>query len=141
MDLTGRHSNPSGPLRAVLDWAVTAYEGRDSDAKQPLRVGAKRAAGSLGAAHRRHDWVLAAVISVLEVHAGAMRARDVHSAVEAMLGRPVRWASVKACLASNVAGATPRFVRVARGRYRLSRGEPLGSEARLALTECEHTAG
>jgi len=57
---------------------------------------------------------------VLEMHEGPMHARDVHRAVEDMVGRPVRWASVKACLASNVAGASPRFVRVARGRYRLA---------------------
>ena len=39
--------------------------------------------------------------------------------VEALLGEPVRWASVKAALAANVSGASPRFVRVARGRYAL----------------------
>ncbi len=120
MDLTGHHSNPSRPLSAVLDWATTADDGRDSGVERSSRVEAKHLAGPIGAAHRRHDWVLSAVITVLETHAGPMRARDVHLAVETMLGRPVRWASVKACLASNVAGAAPRFVRVARGQNRLA---------------------
>lgn len=73
-----------------------------------------------------HDRVVAAVVGVLEMHAAPMRARDVHRAVEAMLGRPVRRASVKACLAANVSGAAPRFVRVAHGQYRLSRMTKLG---------------
>jgi len=38
-----------------------------------------------------------------------MRARDVHRAVEALLGKPVRWGSVKKCLSSNVSGVSPRF--------------------------------
>jgi len=120
MDLTGHHSNPSRPLKAVLDWAATARESSDSGAKRRSRAEAKRACGSSAATHRRHDWVVAAVVSVLEMHTGPMRARDVHLAVEGILGTPVRWASVKACLASNVGGASPRFVRVARGRYRLA---------------------
>ena len=51
---------------------------------------------------------------------GPMRAKDIHVAVEAVLGERVRWASVKAALAANVTGASPRFVRVARGRYVLA---------------------
>ncbi len=46
-----------------------------------------------------------------------MQARDVHARVEALLGETVRWASVKATLAGNLAGPAPRFVRLARGRY------------------------
>lgn len=49
-----------------------------------------------------------------------MQAREVHAAVEALLGEPVRWGTVKNALAGNVAGASPRFARVARGRYRLA---------------------
>jgi hypothetical protein len=49
-----------------------------------------------------------------------MRAKDIHAAVEASLGEPVLWASVKAALAANVSGTSPRFVRVARGRYVLA---------------------
>jgi len=49
-----------------------------------------------------------------------MQAKAIHAAVEVLLGEPVRWASVKAALAGNVSGVSPRFVRVARGRYKLS---------------------
>ena len=48
-----------------------------------------------------------------------MQAKAIHSAVEALLGEPTRWASVKAALAGNIAGPFPRFVKVARGRNRL----------------------
>jgi len=61
--------------------------------------------------------VLEAVIRVLADRKEPMRARDVHSAVEALLGEPVRWGSVKKCLSSNINGTSPRFVRVSRGRY------------------------
>jgi hypothetical protein len=77
--------------------------------------------GSVGLRHRRHGWVLEAVIHVLKQHASPMRAREVHFAVEAQLDRPVRWASVKACLAANVSGESSRFVRAAHGRYTLRR--------------------
>jgi hypothetical protein len=49
-----------------------------------------------------------------------MRAREIHVAVEAMLGEAVAWSSVKGALASNASGSAPRFVRVARGRYVLA---------------------
>jgi len=45
-----------------------------------------------------------------------MQARDVRAHVETLLGEPAPW-SVKATLAGNLEGPTPRFVRVARGRY------------------------
>ncbi len=48
-----------------------------------------------------------------------MQAKEIHAAVEALLGKPVRWASVKAALAGGVSGASPRFMRVAKGRYKL----------------------
>lgn len=48
-----------------------------------------------------------------------VRAREIHAAVEALRGEPVAWSSMKDCLASNaVVGG--RFIRIARGRYRLA---------------------
>jgi hypothetical protein len=64
--------------------------------------------------------VLEAVVQVLADQGEPMRAKDIHAAVEASLGERVRWTSVKAALAANVSGASPRFVRVARGRYVLA---------------------
>jgi hypothetical protein len=60
---------------------------------------------------------LDAVIRVLADQSESMGARDIHRAVEALLGESVHWGSVKQCLSSNLVGGSPRFVRVARGRY------------------------
>jgi len=46
-----------------------------------------------------------------------MRITQVHGAVKALLGEPVSCDSVAWVLTSDVRGATPRFVRVGRGRY------------------------
>jgi hypothetical protein len=119
MDLTGHHSNPSRPLEAywrALRLCSKPPIGRSIGLRRTSRA---RAAYSVAAEHRRHDRCLAAVIEVLEEHGVPMQARDVHLAVEEILGMPVRWSSAKACLAANVAGASPRFVRLAPGRYEL----------------------
>jgi hypothetical protein len=125
MDLTGHHSNLSKPVRAVLDWATTNRWDRDAAANRTRGVAAV-ADGSIARAHCRHDWVIAAVVRVLDEHGKPMRAREVHGAVEGLLGTSVRWDSVKACLASNVAGQAPRFVRLRRGWYALLPEEPHG---------------
>jgi hypothetical protein len=52
--------------------------------------------------------------------AGELRARDIHAAVEVVLGEDVSPSSVKNCLARYSASAEPSFVRVGRGRYRLA---------------------
>lgn len=62
----------------------------------------------------RHGWVLNAVVQVLGDRAEPMRARDIHTAVETLLGELVAWSSVKMALASNVSGSSRRFVRVSR---------------------------
>jgi hypothetical protein len=64
--------------------------------------------------------VLKAVAQALADRDEPMRVKDIHAAVEASLGAPVAWSSVKAAVAANVSGASPRFVRVARGRYVLA---------------------
>jgi hypothetical protein len=66
--------------------------------------------------------VLAAIVQVLADRGEPMRAKDVHAAVEALVGEPVPPPSVKGALAKNVAGSSARFVRVARGRYILAYG-------------------
>ncbi len=69
---------------------------------------------------RRPGWVLPAIVEVLTDRKEPMRAKDIHAAVEAMLGESVARSSVKDALASNVSGESPRFVRIARGRYVLA---------------------
>jgi predicted transcriptional regulator len=57
-----------------------------------------------------------AVMAVLG-SSGELQARDVHTAVEALLGERVSSSSVKNCLAK---GVRTQVERVAWGRYRLS---------------------
>jgi hypothetical protein len=64
---------------------------------------------------RRPGWVLDAVRAVVADQAGPMRVRHIHAAVEAALGETVSANSVSWVLASQSAGLSPTFVRVARG--------------------------
>lgn len=70
---------------------------------------------------RRPGWVLKAIVQVLADRGEPMQVKDIHEAVEALVGEPVLPPSVKGGLAKNVAGSSARFVRVARGRYILAR--------------------
>jgi hypothetical protein len=65
----------------------------------------------------RQPWrsIIDAVTIVLG-SSGEMRPRDIHAAVEVLLGRTVSISSVKNCLARDV---DSRFERVGRGRYRV----------------------
>jgi hypothetical protein len=69
---------------------------------------------------RRQGSVLAAVTSILENSAEPMRVRDIHRAVEALLGGPVPYSSAKDALASHAHGEDRRFRRTRRGSYELS---------------------
>jgi HB1, ASXL, restriction endonuclease HTH domain len=105
-------SNPVGPLKTLLEgphWI------RQDSTRSPLKP-----VQDIGARHRRAGWVVEAIVRVLADQQKPMQAKEIHTAVEALLGRPVCWSSVKAALAANVSGPSPRFVRVAKGRYRLS---------------------
>ena len=78
---------------------------------------------AVGAAHSRQGRIINAISEVLGEEGAPMQPGEVHEYIEALLGERVRRASVKATLAGNVHGPSPRFVRVARGRYRLA-GRP-----------------
>lgn len=111
MDLSGVLSNQDlqGRLRCVVKKlaavrADNAISERRSCRQRPRRPG----------------WVLKAIVEVLTDCEGPMRAKDIHTAAETQLGEAIRWASVKQALASHVAGPSPTFVRVARGRYQLA---------------------
>ena len=49
-----------------------------------------------------------------------MRPLEIHAGVERMLGRPVRWASVKGILSAYTLGGDQRFRRCRRGLYGLA---------------------
>jgi len=118
-DLSGHHSNPPGPLEALLNDTV-CDAGTNRKASNDGRTRAPRAPGqAVGAAHPRQGRIISAIAQVLGDTGDPIHARDVHARVEMLLGEPVRWASVKATLAGNIQGPAARFVRVARGQYRL----------------------
>jgi hypothetical protein len=114
MELIGVLSNPVGPLKTLLDGAT-----KDAPESRQINSSVARRSEAIGARHRRPGWIVEAIVRVLADRPEPMQARAIHAAVEALLGRSVRWGSVKGSLASNVSGSTPRFMRVARGSYRL----------------------
>lgn len=113
MALTELLSNPVGPLKIVLE-----YDPLNPSEHDLLRRKTKKQAKPARDQHPRAGWVVKAIVRVLKDQE-PMQAKEIHAAVEALLGKPVRWSSVKAALAANIAGPSPRFVRVAKGRYRL----------------------
>jgi hypothetical protein len=119
MDLSGHHSNPPAPLEGLLNCPPYETESR-LGATEDARIGAPGTRGkAFGAAHPRQGRIIDAISQVLSQEGDPMQARDVHANVERLLGEPVRWSSVKATLAGNIEGPRPRFLRVARGRYRV----------------------
>ncbi len=56
------------------------------------------------------------ITAVLKLADRPMRARDIHTAAEELLGRPIKWTSVKATLAGHACGPQPRFQRTLTGR-------------------------
>jgi hypothetical protein len=113
MVLVGLLSNPVGPLKTLLDGSLPECPG-------PCPLNEEADSTRVRTRHRRAGWVVAAIVQVLADRQESMQARAVHAAVEALLGEPVCWSSVKASLAANVSGASPRFERVGQGRYRLA---------------------
>ncbi len=137
MDLSGHHSNPSLPLKALLSGPSSVPESPTSDVERGRIAPARATLQAARANHPRQGRIIDAIAQVLSDESDPMQARDVHAAVQTLLGEPVRWASVKATLAGNLEGPAPRFVRVARGRY----GIPLPSErASRDLTRTEPRA-
>ena len=82
----------------------------------------RRARGRAMRAYRRSrpGTILNAAVEVLAAADRAMSPKQVHAAVEALLGVPVRRGSIKQALAGNIAGKRGRscFERVGRGKYR-----------------------
>lgn len=118
MDLVRHLSNPVGPLKALLEGPPSI----PNDSKRtPIERSTRPAADgvALAALHPHPGRIMGAIVRVLSEHREPMQAKAIHAAVEALLGEPVRWGTVKGALAGNIAGPSPRFVRVARGRYRL----------------------
>jgi hypothetical protein len=69
---------------------------------------------------RRPGWVIKAIVKVLADREEPMHTKEIHAAVETLIGEPIGWSSVKSALALHVSGPSPLFVRIARGRYVLA---------------------
>jgi hypothetical protein len=54
---------------------------------------------------------------VLEESAEPLRMRDIHAEVEALVGQPVSWSTIKNALSNGVRGNGARLIRPERGRY------------------------
>ncbi len=65
--------------------------------------------------------VSSAVLAVLADKGKPMRFIEIHASVEGHLGMPVSRSSVKQFLSDEARRRKPRFVRLARGLYQLSR--------------------
>lgn len=82
VDLTGHHSNTSRPVSALLASTIEARVAARSGRTRFPRRDIKRRETSTGGIHRRHDWVQAADIRVLEKREAPMQPREVHGGVE-----------------------------------------------------------
>ena len=107
MALMGQLSNPVGPLKTLLEGPT----------RPPRRRVPGKSARTIRSRHPRAGRITGAIVQVLADRQEPMQAKEIHAAVERLLGEPVSWSSVKSALAANVAGPSPRFIRVARGRY------------------------
>jgi hypothetical protein len=71
----------------------------------------------VAAKHPRKGRIIETITRVLSDHGEPMHARAIREAVETVLGEPVRSSTIKATLAGNRNGPSPRFVRIAPGVY------------------------
>ena len=127
MGATGSKSNQdSGALGKVVSELVGVLASQDT--RSDLARLTKKLAGAWASSERRQavicrqrprrpGWVLKAVAQVLADREEPMRAKDIHAAVEALVGEPVAWSSIKGALADHASGPSARFVRIGRGRY------------------------
>ena len=125
VELSGHHSDPPAPLEGLLNDASS----RSGAGREPGRTCATQAAGgALGAAHPRQGRIIDAISRVLIDEREPMQSRDVQARVEALLGEPVRWFSVKATLAGNLKRPGPQ-IRPGRPRT-LQRPRPCIADTR-----------
>lgn len=112
MHLLGIYSNHDlqGSLGRLVE-KLAAVRGSGKPRRRPL---------SRRQRPRRPGWVLEAIVQVLADRGEPMHVKDIHAAVEALVGEPVPPPSVKGGPAKNVAGSSRRFVREGRGRYVLA---------------------
>lgn len=75
---------------------------------------------------RRVGEVSGSVRDVLVASKRSMHVSEIHHAIEQLLGRPVSYRTIKACLSEGARIKQPRFERVSYGCYRLASEPPPG---------------
>lgn len=126
MELNGALSNPRSTDRERLEKLAALKEralGRGTVPERRSPIG------------RRQGAVLASVTAVLGSSGQPMFVREIHAAVEQLLGEAVPSSSVKEALSAHTHGGDGRFLRIRRGCYDLlARPEPGQSASRQ--TDC-----
>jgi hypothetical protein len=112
MDLTGRLSNHD--LTTLLQH-LTARSWQQADRRHSL------ARGVAPDGRRKFGTVRDAIVTVLDQADGELRVRDIHAAVEELLGESVSRGSVKAYLRNDCRRNTPLFEHRGSRGYRLAR--------------------
>jgi hypothetical protein len=117
VDLTGQYSNPSGPLKALLEAASAAPEGYRRPVTPSRSLPPRRRLGAIKRAIR----------SVLSDAEGPIGARDIHALVEERLERSVSYDNVRKVLSAAARDPSSRGVDPRRdGHDRLSAREYFG---------------
>ncbi len=88
--------------------------------EQLVKIAARKHPPARPKPRLRAGAVPAAIMRVLADSVEPMRMRDIHAEIERLLGQSVTRSAVKNYLANHCQGEQPRFVRLARGRYRLA---------------------
>lgn len=110
MGLAGHDSNRD------LTYRIDRVAGRIASSPGEPRPVVSHSSGRL-----RRPWgEVADAITTVLASAGEMRVRDIHNAVESLLGESVSRSSVKHALIANCRGVSPLFHRLDFGLYRLA---------------------
>ena len=111
MELNGAFSNPFETEKNLLI--------RLNELQRQLLEKALKRPRRVRPALSRPSPVLETVTLVLKAAGRPMRASEIHSEANALLGRPPRWSSVKGILSAHTLGGDRRFSRIRRGVYEL----------------------
>lgn len=111
MDLSRQYSNPSGPLKTLLDGASRRRESGAKRHPAPVRAPLRLRMGT----------IQAVVLDVLGDAHAPIRPREVHAAVEQRLGQPVSRDTIGSYLSVAARTAAMPVIRTGPGLYALTR--------------------
>lgn len=117
----------AGHVRMVLSGGLsnldlTLFQSLTSDNQRKARRSRTRARGGWPDGRRKFGAVSGAIMTVLAQAESEMRMKDIHAAVESILGGSVSRHSVSDYLLTRSKGPRPLFERTARSWYRLLPG-------------------